>query len=90
LNDIVAHELEHGFQYIMEGKTYKTPPSDSFGYYTQLHEVQAQRVGFRRVAKLRKLPFNDVVKDWFEDHKDIHGLNENEVDKVIQIIINGN
>lgn len=90
LNDIVAHELEHGFQYITEGKTYKTPPSDSFGYYTQLHEVKAQRVGFRRVAKLRKLPFNEVVKDWFEDHKDIHGLNENEVDKVIQIIINGN
>lgn len=89
LNDIVAHELEHGFQYITEGKTYKTPPSDSFGYYTQLHEVKAQRVGFRRVAKLRKLPFNEVVKDWFEDHKDIHGLNENEVDKVIQIIING-
>jgi hypothetical protein len=89
LNDIVAHELEHGFQYITEGKSYETPPSDSFGYYTQLHEVKAQRVGFRRVAKLRKLPFNDVVNDWFEDHKDIHGLNENEVGKVIQIIING-
>jgi hypothetical protein len=89
LNDIVAHELEHGFQYITEGKSYKTPPSDSLGYYTQPHEITAQRVGFRRVAKLRKLPFNDVVKDWFEDHKDIHGLNENEVDKVIQKIING-
>jgi hypothetical protein len=89
LNDIVAHELEHGFQYITEGKSYKTPPSDSLGYYTQPHEVTAQRVGFRRVAKLRKLPFNDVVKDWFEDHKDIHGLNENEVGKVIQKIING-
>ena len=89
LNDIVAHELEHGFQYITEGKSYETPPSDSFGYYTQPHEVKAQRVGFRRVAKLRKLPFNDVVNDWFEDHKDIHGLNENEVGKVIQIIING-
>jgi hypothetical protein len=89
LNDIVAHELEHGFQYITEGKSYETPPSDSFGYYTQLHEVKAQRVGFRRVAKLRKLPFNDVVKDWFEDHKEIHGLSEDECEKVINVIING-
>jgi hypothetical protein len=89
LNDIVAHELEHGFQYITEGKVYEEPPTDSLSYYTQPDEVKAQRVGFRRVAKLRKLPFNDVVKDWFEDHKDIHGLNENEVGEVIQIIING-
>jgi hypothetical protein len=81
--------LEHGFQYITEGKVYEERPTDSLSYYTQPDEVKAQRVGFRRVAKLRKLPFNDVVKDWFEDHKDIHGLNENEVGEVIQIIING-
>jgi hypothetical protein len=87
LNDIVAHELEHGFQYITEGKTYQEPPTDSLSYYTQPDEVKAQRAGFRRVAKLRKLPFNDVVRDWFEDHKEIHQMNDNEVDKVIQIII---
>jgi hypothetical protein len=89
LNDIVAHELEHGFQYITEGKVYEEPPTDSLSYYTQPDEVKAQRVGFRRVAKLRKLPFNDVVKDWFEDHKEIHGLSEDECEKVINVIING-
>jgi hypothetical protein len=89
LNDIVAHELEHGFQYITEGKVYEEPPTDSLLYYTQPDEVKAQRVGFRRVAKLRKLPFNDVVKDWFEDHKEIHGLSEDECEKVINVIING-
>ena len=89
LNEIVAHELEHLYQdYRGERKT-KTPPNDSFKYYTQPHEIKAQRAGFRRIAKLRKLPFNDVVRDWFEDHKEIHQMDDNEVDKVIQIIING-
>lgn len=89
LNEIVAHELEHLYQYFRGEHKYKTPPNDSFKYYTQPHEVKAQRAGFRRIAKLRKLPFNDVVRDWFEDHKEIHRMNDNEVDKVIQIIING-
>jgi hypothetical protein len=89
LNDVVAHELEHGFQYITEGKVYKKPPTKSYKYYTQPDEVKSQRVGFRRVAKLRKLPYTEVIKDWFEDHKDIHGLTDDETEKVIQIIING-
>jgi hypothetical protein len=31
-----------------------------------------------------------MVRDWFEDHKDVHGLTDDEMEKVIQIIINGN
>jgi hypothetical protein len=89
LNDIVAHELEHGFQYNRDGQVHQEAPDKSFEYYTQPHEITAQRVGFRRVAKLRKLPFNDVVRDWYETHKDIHGLTDDEMEKVIQIIING-
>lgn len=89
LNDIVAHELEHGFQYAKGERVYSDPPTESFEYYTQPHEITAQRAGFRRVAKLRKLPFNDVVRDWFEDHKEIHGLTDDEMEQVINIIING-
>jgi len=89
LNDIVAHELEHGFQYVNDGKIYQEPPSDSLGYYTQPDEITAQRVGFRRVAKLRKLPYNDVVRDWFETHRDIHGLTKNEQEIVINEILVG-
>jgi hypothetical protein len=89
LNDIVAHELEHGFQYNRDGRIHQESPNESFEYYTQPHEITAQRVGFRRVAKLRKLPYNDVVRDWFEDHKDIHGLTDDEMEKVIKIIIDG-
>ena len=89
LNDIVAHELEHLYQYFRGEHTFKTQSKKSFKYYTEPQEVGAQRAGFRRVAKLRKLPFNDVVRDWFETHKDIHGLKDDEMEKVIQIIING-
>jgi hypothetical protein len=87
LNDIVAHELEHGFQYITEGKVYQEPPSESLGYYTQPDEIRAQRVGLRRLAKLRKLPFNDIVSEWFDTHRDIHGLTENEQEIVINEIL---
>jgi hypothetical protein len=89
LNDIVAHELEHGFQYNRDGRIHQDAPDESFEYYTQPHEITAQRAGFRRVAKLRKLPYRDVVRDWFEDHKDVHGLTDDEREKVIEIIING-
>ena len=89
LNDIVANELEHGFQYNRDGRIHQDAPTESFEYYTQPHEITAQRAGFRRVAKLRKLPFNDVVRDWFEYHKDVHGLTNDEMVKVIEIIING-
>jgi hypothetical protein len=88
LNDIIAHELEHGFQYVTEGKIHQDAPNESFEYYTQPHEITAQRAGFRRVAKLRKLPYKDVVRDWFEDHKDVHGLTDDEMEEVIKIILN--
>lgn len=88
LNEIIAHELEHGFQYMTENKVYKNPPTESFEYYTQIDEIKAQRVGFRRLANLRKLPYVSVVNEWFDTHKDIHGLTENEQKIVINEIIN--
>ena len=87
LNDVVAHELEHGFQYITEGKVFKKPPTKSFKYYTQPDEVKSQRVGLRRLAKLTKSPFSDVVSEWFDTHRDVHKLTLNEEKKVINIIL---
>ncbi len=87
LNEVITHELEHGFQYITEGKEYQEPPTKSFDYYTQLDEIKSQRAGFRRLAKLRRLPFKNVVSEWFETHKEIHGLTLNEEQKVINIIL---
>lgn len=87
LNEVISHELEHGFQYITEGKEYQEPPTESFDYYTQIDEIKAQRVGFRRLAKIRRLPFKNVVSEWFETHKEIHGLTLTEEQKVINIIL---
>ena len=87
LNDIVAHELEHGFQYYTGEHTYKKPSKKSLKYYTTPKEVGAQRVGFRRVAKLTKSPYTHVVKEWFDTHRDIHGLTINEEKKVINTIL---
>jgi hypothetical protein len=90
LNDIVAHELEHAFQFIKEGKIHKKKPSKSLLYYTQPDEIKAQRVGLRRLANLKKLPYVTVVKEWFDTHTDVHGLKEHEMNKVIKKILNDN
>lgn len=90
LNDVVAHELEHAFQFIKEGKIHRKKPSKSLLYYTNPDEIRAQRVGFKRLSKLKKLPFNNVVKEWFDTHTDIHGLKGYEINKVIKKILNGN
>lgn len=87
LNEVITHELEHGFQYVTEGKEYQEPPTKSFDYYTQIDEIKSQRAGFRRLAKLRRLPFKNVVSEWFETHKEIHGLTLTEEQKVINIIL---
>lgn len=87
LNDIVAHELEHAFQYNRDGYVSQERPTEPFKYYTQPHEIGAQRVGFRRVAKLRKLPFDFVVGEWFDTHGDIHGLSNEEQRIVINKIL---
>ena len=62
-------------------------PTNPFKYYTQPHEIEAQRKGFQRLAKLRKLPLDVVVKTWYDTHKDIHGLTDKEVNKLIDMIL---
>ena len=65
----------------------KPEEGDSFKYYTQPDEIDAQIFGFKRISKLTKKPFDVVVKDWFATHKDIHNLNDNEMNEVISIIL---
>ena len=88
LNEIIAHELRHIDQNIrgtFVSKSYRG--KDPVKYYTQPHELDAQVYGFTRLAKLRKVPFEDVVRNWFETHKEIHQMNDQDVDFVIGKII---
>jgi hypothetical protein len=88
LNELVAHELRHLYQ-----QAYGThdidveEPEDPFEYYMQPHEIDAQIAGFKRMSQITRKPFEEVVRNWFEKNKDIHRLNDDQKEKVIQVIL---
>lgn len=88
LNEVVAHELEHGRQYFRGEIGNEKKPETSFEYYTQIKEIMAQKAGFKRLSKLTRKPFEDVAKNWFKTHKDIHGLDDEETKRVLSFILN--
>mgnify|MGYP000598408803 CR=1 FL=1 len=88
LNELVAHELRHLGQ-VRQGIFNLEDDDDSetgYEYYSQPHEVDAQVFGFRRMSKVTKKPFDDLVKRWFETHGDVHKMNDVDVDRVIKLI----
>lgn len=88
LNEIISHELEHSLQsYRGELEHDDEDINNSLQYYTQPHEISAQIAGFKRLSKLRKLPFEKVVQDWFDTHKDVHELNDREQKIVMDTIL---
>ena len=89
LNEVLAHEMEHSNQeYHGEFERVVNEPDTSLEYYTQSHEIPAQYQGFKRLSKLRKVPMEVVVNDWFDTHRDIHGLTPDEEQQVITQILN--
>ena len=88
LNELVAHELRHLYQQAYGTHDIEVEePEDPFEYYTQPHEIDAQIAGFKRMSQITKKPFEEVVRNWFEKNKDIHRLNDNQKEKVIQTIL---
>ncbi len=89
LNEVVSHEIRHYHQRNMG--TYdlysNEEPEDPYEYYTQPHEIDAQVEGFKRMSKVTKRPFEQVVRNWFSTHKDIHNLPEDKIEEVIKIIL---
>jgi hypothetical protein len=88
LNEIVSHELRHIYQ--MKYNTYDLDveeTDDPLTYYTQPHEIDAQVAGFKRMSKITKKPFEEVVRNWFKTHRDIHGLTNDEEQEVIGKIL---
>jgi hypothetical protein len=91
LNILVTHELEHGLQgYYDEFDLDVEEPKKSKKYYVQPHEIPAQIQGFRRLAKLKNIPFEDVVRDWFDNNKTFHQLKPKQLEKVIQKLLDFN
>lgn len=91
VNETLAHELRHLIQknrgiFDLDGPEEEDP----YKYYTQPHELDALKFGFKRLAKLRKLPLEIVIKDWFNNHKEIHRLKNNQISDVVSKIVNYN
>jgi hypothetical protein len=91
INEIIAHELEHAYQeyygeFDMDDED-EDEIEDPYKYYTQDHEIPAQLKGFKRLAKLRKQPVEVIAKKWFDEHKDIHGLTDSQIKKVLKKIL---
>jgi hypothetical protein len=88
LNEVLAHEMEHVSQhYSGEFELGQESPTDPFEYYTQPHEINAQKRGFYRISKLKRVPYEKVVRKWFDTHKSIHKLNQEEMDRLIDILL---
>jgi len=88
LNEVIAHEIRHIDQETKNLYDINVPEElDPYKYYTQQHELDAQVYGFNRLSKLLNKPFGTTVERWFNTHKDIHKLNDNEIKSVIDKII---
>jgi hypothetical protein len=90
LNEVIAHELEHSLQgyrgeFDDDDRDEVTDPTE---YYLQPHEIPAQIAGFKRIARLRKLPLETVIRQWFDSHGDIHSMNKKQQEKVINTLLN--
>lgn len=87
LNEILRHEFEHIKQMEQGYKFPKKEPVDPFKYYSQPHELEAQRAGFRRRAKGERADFETIVRNWFEKNTHKHNLNPDQQEKIIQKIL---
>lgn len=87
LNETLRHELEHIYQYQKGYQFPKKEPKSPIKYYLQPHELEAQRAGFKRIAKLQKKPLIDVIRNWFNKNQKRHRLSDQEVEKVIKKIL---
>lgn len=86
LNELIRHEFEHMSQYYRD-YYFPDEPENNFDYYSQKHELEAQFAGFRRRAKKEKRTIEDVAREWFGKNQSKHGLNRDEIEKVIKKII---
>ena len=56
-------------------------------YYTRPEELDAQVFGFDHLAKITNKSFEEVMKNWFKTHQEIHLMNNEEVQKVMKKLI---
>jgi len=87
LNEVIRHELEHIKQHEQGYKFPNKEPKSPEKYYTQQHELEAQRAGFNKRAKSENADFETLVRTWFQKNPHKHTLNPKQQEKVIQQIL---
>jgi len=102
LNEVVAHELRHQHQRdnAMFGMDQGIDDDDEddddeffeeektgFEYYSKPEEIDAQVDGFKRMKYVTRRPFEELVRNWFTTHREIHQMNLDEERKIIDMII---
>ena len=90
LNELIAHELRHQYQrdYGLYDLGDEEEEKEGFEYYSQDHEIDAQVEGFKRMRDITRRPFEELVRNWFRTHQEIHHMNPEDTKKVIDLILN--
>jgi hypothetical protein len=87
LNEVIRHEIEHISQHEMGYKFPKKEPTNPLKYYSQAHELEAQRAGFKRRSRKEKIDYENLIRQWFENNKSKHKLSPQEVEIVVKKIL---
>lgn len=90
LNDLITHELEHYNQFTkgeFDLDNSEDDDENALHYYTKPHEIKAQIQGFKRLAKIRRVPLETTIRNWFSTHKDIHHLKNEDAETVINTLL---
>jgi hypothetical protein len=90
LEEHIRHEIEHMIQHLSGYEFPDDEPSNPIDYYSQPHELDAQRAGFNVRAKKEKKSLESVAKNWFEKNKKKHRLSDEEIKKIVNKILNKN
>jgi hypothetical protein len=92
LNELIAHELRHSHQkntglFDLDSDM-DSDEEKGFEYYTRPEEIDAQYYGFKRMSKITKKPFEDLVRNWFKKYTNIHQMDDSETEETISMILN--
>jgi hypothetical protein len=94
LNEVVSHELRHQFQrdtgmfeFNDDDEEDNDDELEGLEYYSQPHEIDSQVEGFKRMRDVTRRPFEELVRNWFRTHPEIHGMNTEDTKKVIDLIL---
>ena len=91
LSEYIRHEIEHILQDLDperpdlpdEDLTQKSLNLTPFEYYTQDYELDAQKAGFERRAKMEDKSVEEVIRDYIEYRQHIDKLSDSEKQELI-------